>query len=191
MELRVLPGTTGILCGALLVGLLAAGPAFAEDDEEPDDTYSRTHFYAGLGGAFLLENARNDLTQPPGQSVGNAGSFGARGGLRFARYAAIEIESQGFWGFENSPGFITTANLKIFGLAGRVQPFAKAGAGMLVYYPKNGGARAAGGFRFGMGVDFFITEHIAVEAVGEYVLGQGEAQDLRYGALGLGAAYHF
>jgi len=181
------------LAAAAALLLLSFSPAQAQEEEE-DDTFYRTHFYVGLGGAFLLENARNELEQQSGTtSIGNAGALNGRAGLRFAKYAAIELQGEGFWGFSDNNGMIFTANLKVYGLTGRIQPFAIGGAGVMTYYPRDSSlsAQTGGGFRAGLGVDFNITRNIAVEVLAEYVLGQGKAQNLQYAAFGAGMLWNF
>jgi len=181
------------LAAAAALLLLFVAPVQAQDEEE-DDTFYRTHFYAGLGGAFLLENAGNDLARQSGlSSIGNAGALNGRAGIRFAKYASFELQGEGFWGFSDNNGMIFTANVKIYGLTGRLQPFAVGGAGLMTYFPKNSAldAQTGGGFRAGLGVDYNFTEHIGIEVLAEYVLGTGQAQDLQYAAFGAGLLYNF
>ena len=97
-----------------------------------------------------------------------------------------------------------TGNVRAYPLTGvipdRFQPFALIGMGYgkgevssdnAALQNEVGGSE--GGFivRFGGGLDFYITEHIALYGEGSYVLTTGDIEDTDFGTLGAGAMWRF
>jgi len=170
--------------------------------EEPAKVYGNKGFYGIIAGTYaaedfgeLKEDIREEIFDK--SDFSNTLGFNLRGGYRLHPNLATELEFEWLDEFEleNTSAaeasiegvWSLTANAKGFISTGRFQPFLIAGLG---YYdvgdtsdsgitsdlPDKGGF----GVRAGMGFDFFITDHIALDLEGTYNFGTSDIDDLRY-----------
>ena len=184
-----------------------AGSAHAR---EPD--YDRTGPYLGVGAAFAwddFDNLIGDLD--PDMAYG----FDAWGGYRFLSFLAAELQIEYLKGFDaqrefwlditNPPILFSrrkvdgeavtfTGNLKAHLPLGRFQPFILAGVGLgyvefdVAGRDFNDTALAA---RFGGGLDFYLTDALALQVSSSYVLQTGDLDGFDYVSLIAGLQYRF
>ena len=188
----------GRLCGVLLV-LLAASTASAQQpaDEPPD--YARDGFYVQVSGIFatdLFEDEIGDALLPAGFEADIDPTFGvgARVGARFLRVLAIELDYEWLEDYDIDVGLVgggnlggasleqqtLTANLRLFAPIGRFQPYLLAGAGFqrleldlssaLPVTVTGDGTDTVFAGRVGLGFDVYLTENLALSAEGLVVL---------------------
>jgi opacity protein-like surface antigen len=126
--------------------------------------------------------------------------FDAWGGYRFHPNFAGELELEYVDRVNNGAlaldtNLLTfTGNLKAYLATGRVQPFALVGIGATRVGLAAGGGSAsesAFGARFGGGLDFYVTEQIALQARASYVLATGDLDGFDYISLVMGAQFRF
>jgi opacity protein-like surface antigen len=201
--------TTGTITTRSLAGicacLLLAAPALAEDgkqSEGPD--YGRDGFYLGANviGASYINIGDRDQSPDADETAG----FNIYGGYRFNEGIAFEV--QGEWlaksdvDVNNTSSDIETwaitGNVKYFILPDRFQPYLLMGMGGMHADFKDDFDAGLGGsdgdfiFRFGGGLDFYITEAIVASLGADYVLPAGsDLEDLDYVSYGAGIQYRF
>lgn len=182
----------------LLIVLVVAAAA-----SRADGPFSRPGGYAsaGIGGAF--ETFHGDF-DPLNQDVSNAFIVGGRLGSRANRFlafdASVDYTVKGFELSEDASRSVDArtllgfANMRLFPIGGRIQPFALAGAGVLwadlACSDSSGGTHcAAAGFgtselafagRVGGGLDVYLTRHLAVSGELAYVMPTGALADMRF-----------
>jgi opacity protein-like surface antigen len=216
--LRLVPFLSGVVA---LWWVLAPGAAFAQEEAEEKDDFGRTGFYIGVGGALtkLMEakgTLQDELSSLGSLDIDVKSSFGinARGGYRFHRHLAAEIEAGWHSPFDIDFAFgesgvataevmplVFTANMKGYLFKDRFQPYAVVGLGVMTARLKVkdiGGFDVSGsdwstGFaaRFGGGVDLYVTEHFVLNAEIRYVLPTGATEGLDMISLGWGLQYRF
>ena len=147
-------------------------------------------------GSDIVFRPVHDLHQrPPEGLLVQGGILNVRAGYRMFRYAAFEVEGE--WirkfggGLENP--YIITANLRFyypFGPEDRIQPYAVGGVG--VFVPNvNGKNEVTGGYRAGIGVDFYLTENWSIGPAAEWVSTTSEDPALQYISVQFGVQYMF
>jgi opacity protein-like surface antigen len=201
--------------------MLAPGAALAQEDAEEKDPFGRTGFYIGVGGALtnLMEakgTLQDELSSLGSLDIDVKSSFGinARGGYRFHRHFAAELEAGWHSPFDIDFAYGTTgvakaevmplvftANMKGYLFKDRFQPYAIVGLGVMTARLKvkdTGNFNVSGsdwstGFaaRFGGGVDLYVTKHIVLNAEIRYVLPTGATEGLDMISLGWGLQYRF
>ena len=179
---------------SLLIGITWTGAAVAE----PRD---HSGFYLGIGPGFGFEN----FDVPGGIDIDAAFGFDAWGGYKFNEWIATELQLEYLNGFDidvaNIDGQAVTfgANVKLFPFAfvltDRIQPFLMAGPGFTWLQLDVGPLGTADdlGFsaRFGGGIDFYITDNVALQASSSYVLTTGDLDGADYISLVTGIQYKF
>ena len=204
---------------AFVVILLSVPAAVAQDDQSSSEQdFSSPAFYIGLGGATGIDMAAEDELNSLLEELGYAGAkmdiksaigFNAKIGARAGPHVATEVQ------FEYLPEFdwkvpvgdtsitalqtsmlAVTANLKLFLLTGRIQPFALIGVGgtfAKLSSPILPGSQSFSGYalRGGGGVNVYLTEHIAVSADVSYLFPAGDTRHLDYLSIGWGLQYKF
>ena len=207
---------TGLLGFRIAVLALAASPASGQEEEpsgasEPVN-YARSGIYVGLGGVYAVEQFASPI------EGGNSLGWTPWLGYRFHPRGAIETQIEAIIGFEfddprvsgefaNELGpTIWTVNGKFFFLTERVQPYAVVGMGLLLpglnnpYFrtpadgvPGSSTIDTAFTMKFGGGVDYYLTENlaIAVNAVYTMPIGSGLASKIPYVSIGWGLQYYF
>ncbi len=166
------------LCAWIFL-IALAGPTQAT---EPD--YAATGPYLGVGAAFAWDNFDEVGNWAPDMAFG----FDAWGGYRFLSFLAAELQIEYLNGFdiELAPGFelegqaVTfTGNLKAYLPLGRFQPFFLAGVGL-------------GYVEFEVfGIEFYLTDALALQLSSSYVLQTGDLDGLDYVSLIAGLQYRF
>jgi opacity protein-like surface antigen len=171
-----------------------AGPTQAT---EPD--YAATGPYLGVGAAFAWDNFENLGSLDPDMAFG----FDAWGGYRFLSFLAGELQIEYLNGFDTklTPTFelefqaVTfTGNLKAYLPLGRFQPFVLAGVGLSYVefeVASIDGSDTAFAARFGGGIDFYLTDALALQLSSSYVLQTGDLDGLDYVSLIAGLQYRF
>ena len=184
--------------GAATAALILTFGAGASAEEGPKVDYNRLGGYFELAGVYSWANYRdNDLNGSP------QGGVSVRTGNRFHRYVAIEFQYEflnkrrisaenelamqqlGVWQ-TNAYTHQITFNARSYPWSnkedgffhelvdGRVQPYGLLGIGAGIWdTPEGDGV----GFvtRFGLGLDVYVTEHIALTLEGTYALSAGGA----------------
>jgi opacity protein-like surface antigen len=187
---------------AAQASLLVGTPrAHAED-------YVREGWYAGARGVYAVENFDVDGT------VDNDFGFNLFAGYRMFRGLASDFEFEYIDAFpvRGDPAgpnydvrtFDLAWNFRVYPLAWafepgsvfqRVQPYLSAGPSLqwaqLQRLP--GGDRDEGNFagRLGGGIDFLLTENVALTADAIYTIGTGDVSDFPYLSIGWGLLYRF
>ncbi len=165
----------------------------------------RTGAYVGGGVLYAVE----DLDDA-GVGFGDSWGFDARGGYRVHRNIAVEGQLQYFDEFGagvSTPfgradldlqGLAVTANAKGYPLTGRIQPYSLLGIGFSWFEAT---ARLRGltatdssvdfVFRGGGGIDFYLTDHVVLNAEATYLLVTGDFDNGGVIPIVLGVHYRF
>lgn len=170
----------------------AAAPAPPTEAEDAPEGY----WYIGAGALYSIENFNCEAD--------NAWGYNIRAGRRINPMFAVEAEwehpasqfddSTRVDGFGQPGKDVTaweiTANGKFYPIRGSVQPYALVGGG---YYQADLPHDQNGGFvaRFGLGVDYLITDNIGVDAEVGYLLGTGDVSNFDQVPISVGAFYNF
>lgn len=200
MIFRLIAKTTTVTIGACL---LLAAPAFSEEESE----FARNGFYLGanvIGGSYTrLESIDDDLEADP------APGFGLYGGYRLSPAVALEGQYQLLtktdFDLEDGSGsssevdlWTFTGNVKIFLWPERFQPYALIGLGAMradfddLADLDVGGSETGFTFRFGAGLDFYITKHVVAQLGLSYLLpADTDLEKLDYVSYGGGVQYRF
>ena len=189
---------------ALISSLAFLSPAFAQDPS----IYNRSGVYGGIGGLYAIEDFDNTGTL----KFENAPGFNFRLGYRFHPNIAVEAMGERVDAFDlDLPGsgfsgsgkgeintWTGTLNGKFFALTERFQPYGLLGIGAM---QAEGKASGPGGsaevdetdlaFRYGAGMDSYITENWVFNLEMSYVRPTGDVDDLNYYSLGGGIQYRF
>jgi opacity protein-like surface antigen len=186
--------------------------ALASPTQATEPDYAATGPYLGVGAAFAWDNFDNIGRLDPDMAYG----FNAWGGYRFLSYLAAELQIEYVNGFDDqaeiwirdifpSPLLLDrsdaegeavtfTGNLKAYLPLGRFQPFVLAGVG-LGYVEFDLGRRKSSdtdfAARFGGGIDFYVTEALALQISSSYVLQTGDLNGFDYVSLIAGLQYRF
>ena len=162
-------------------------------DIDASESFVRQAPYLGISGVGAIEEVGSTLRAQV--NAKNGGGVSVRGGYRMFRYASIEVEGE--WIRELGKGlqnpYIITANLRFYyplGPQDRIQPYAMGGIGVSV--PNvNGKNEVTGGWRAGLGGDFYIDEHWSIGSSAEWVSTTNLDPALNYISLQLGVQYLF
>jgi opacity protein-like surface antigen len=180
-----------IALSALLV-FAGAAPALAEEDE-----LSRDGLYLG----FLVPIA----FQTEG-GVDNTPGVSARGGYRFLRHFAGEVQFEWFpsrdiaRGGSNIADLETTtftANARGFLLTGRIQPYLQTGIGLMHINlddkTRSGLSETSTDFlaRFGGGVEIYVDTDFILALEANYMLPTGGSSDWDHVLVSAGVQYRF
>ncbi len=202
--------------------LLIAPPTLAQmerGEASSEYDFGSSGFYVWLGGATGIDMAAEEEAtrlaaaagMPAGSKIDIKNAFGFNGkiGVRASPHWATEAQFEYLPSFDwvVSAGTATvtaaqvrmitlTANIKLFMLTGRIQPFALLGAGGVfseITSPIATGSGSASGLavRGGGGVDIYLAEHIAASADVSYVFPAGDTRHLDYLSIGWGLQYKF
>lgn len=151
---------------AAATAALASSPARA--DSAPDDSYSRSHFYIGFGGAGVAVLDQSG----PHTFLQHGGGFDLFLGGRLGKWTALELNWQPSF-HENQKDIFgnniptigldaITLDVKIFFLHGFVQPYFTAGVGAyLLGDPFRPNAEGPG-YQIGGGIDFWLGHHVTL-----------------------------
>jgi opacity protein-like surface antigen len=155
--------------------------------------------YLGIGVGFGFQNW--DI--PDSVDVDPGYGFDAWGGYKFNKWVATELQLEYLNGFEVDPFGIKFqsvtfgGNLKVFPLAfvlaDRIQPFVMAGPGFtwLDLIDASDVNELDFSARFGGGIDFYVTDNVALQVSSSYVLTTGDIDGSDYISLVAGVQYKF
>lgn len=194
MKLRGLSSIVAIFF--LVAGISWGGTALAE---KPDPSGP----YLGIGVGFGF----NNFEDTGGLNIDPAYGFDAWGGYKFNEWVAAELQLEYLNGFDTSGFFVDVkaqvvtfgGNLKVFPLASvlsrRIQPFLLAGPGFTwIGLDANLLGQADEldfSARFGGGIDFYVTDNVALQLSSSYVLTTGSIDGADYISLVAGVQYKF
>ena len=200
---RFFHAASWLLGAALCLAFASQASAQQDEREESDGLFAREGIYVGLGGLFALENFDRDAAiggDALDIGAGDAGGFELRGGYRMHPNFAGEVLFQWYSGFsvndrvsgenDHFDGWSLTANAKGYPLLGRIQPYAVAGIGALVFNEKRGNDH---GFvaRMGGGIDVFISDTVVVDLEIVYVFPAGPLDDYQFTTFAAGIQYRY
>ncbi|GJL65634.1 MAG: hypothetical protein NPIRA05_06050 [Nitrospirales bacterium] len=185
---------------SLCVMGLSTSMAFAEESSE----FARNGFYIGAGGIYAIEN----FSRTGALSFDDSLGFNLRVGYRLHPHIAIEAEGERTMGFDakqfkgDVETWTATLNSKFFALTGRIQPYGLLGVGamnattdgFLVFVNSNGSTsrnETDVAFRYGGGVDFYLTKNWVIDIEGAYVDPRGDINSINYISVGGGLQYRF
>ncbi len=179
---------------ALTLSFAFFSPVFAQDSS----IYSRSGVYAGIGGVYAIE----DFDFAQSSRIQNAAGFNFRLGYRFHPNMAIEAMGERVDPFDvdSFPGYelntwTGTFNGKFFALTDRVQPYGLLGIGVMQAQGKGPGFRTdtetAMAFRYGGGIDFYLTEILVFNLETSYVAPTDDVRAFNYYTLGGGIQVRF
>ncbi len=197
---------------ALLVAfVLPSTAALAQDEWEEIPQRLERSIYLQLGGVVGFENF-------DGVSGKNSGGVEVRVGLRSSQWLSIEVHYQWLSGMEpagNDTGsdWTSTLNFRVYPFTfkegqvfnleeAQLQPYLLVGAGVTSFNQNLGGCLGSTGCptsrdfgfssRWGGGIDFYVTEKIALTTEASYVWVTGTpVKNLSYTTLSFGAIYRF
>jgi opacity protein-like surface antigen len=184
---------------------LAALPVSAQEAGDASSRFARRGVFLGLGALYALENFDTDaaIEDPDNEldiTADDAGGLELRGGYRVHPNVALEMLYQFYGGFavkerttdvdDHFDGWSLTAGGKLYPFLGRVQPYALAGLGGLVFTEKQGDDS---GFlaRLGGGVDVYATDHVVFAFEIGYALPAGSIDDFQFVTFSAGIQYRF
>lgn len=179
---------------AIGFSLVLMTPAFAQ---EPTN-YSRPGVYGGIGGLYAIE----DFDFAPGANIQNSAGFNFRLGYRFHPNFSVEAMGERVDAFDadgfTDVGFNTwvgTINGKLFALTDRFQPYGLLGIGAMRAQLKGPGVNTVTDtdltFRYGTGIDSYLTENWIVNLETTYVAPTDDVRIFNYFSIGGGIQYRF
>lgn len=199
MRLRTV---TKVTIGAIGAFLLLTAPASSQEDSG----YSRSGVYLGanvIGGSYVRIDQLDD-----GLDVDEVPGFSVYGGYRANPVLALEVQFEmltkgdvdinGASKDGDLETWALTGNMKVFLWPERFQPYVLAGLGaMKIDFEDSTGVGVDQAdtdfvFRFGAGLDFYITEHIVASLGANYLFPVGsDLDDFDYVSYGGGIQYRF
>ena len=118
-------------------------------------------------------------------------------GTRLMRFLALEAQFQWTPGIKvkGAPGkldpLVYTVNVRGYLPLGRFQPYAVFGIGGMTMDFSAVKNRSAFVTKFGVGLDYYATEHVALVASWNYNLATGDLDGFSFNTLSFGAQYKF
>jgi len=189
--------TASIALAVVSTCFLIATPAISDDED-----FMRAGPYLGIAviGASHTEIEDTSRGVDADESVGFSLLGGYRIGPAFAVEAQFEmlpdvnVKAAGFAGLSDFEKWTATGNFKAFLYPGRIQPYVLMGLGaMKVKFDQPRGGNLTGfAYRFGGGVDFYVTKNVVAFAGVDYVLPAADKlKDLDHVSFGGGVQYRF
>jgi len=180
----------------LPIFLLIASPGSAQDEEE-GDIYSRKGGYVSVRGVYA-----EIIHRDPKNTTENTGGVAVILGFRTNSFAAIELnfeQLRAYAEFGPEPAnhersYAIGVNGKFFMMNGRLQPYAIAGANVLILNKTtatDAENNSDWGFRGGAGMDFYLSQTIALNVEVTYMWGVGDVWQQDYLSVGAGVMYRF
>ena len=152
--------------------------------------------YIGVSGFYALDTSSGDVDDIADT---DDGGFALRAGFRIAPPLAIELQGDYNNSWTDFDLWTLTTNFRVYplqmeafgGAVGRFQPYVIAGVGVIGGDPDSDDYQLNGAFRMGAGVNFYVTEQLAIDAGSEWTVGTGFWSDASYMKFGLGLQYNF
>jgi len=187
------------LLAALLVLFLFPAAAFAQDDEDMDDTGEESQeaqgfdrsgwqYNGGIVGSFEDFDKIPQRDDAVGIEIGAmfrlipnwSTGFGYHWSGAFERKGASDLSVH-----------LVTWDSKVHMLTGRIQPYFKLGIGWIYSDLAKNSASSSFGARFSLGIDGYITDKIGMYVDGGYIVSARGLEGLEYAVFGAGAIYRF
>jgi hypothetical protein len=163
-----------------------------------DHDYARSGPFLGAGGVYAFENFSGSAADA---NPDGSGGYFLKGGYRFNEWFALEIAFEQYLGFSEGGGGGGDTDLWLIGLNGKfypfhgiIQPYLLAGAGYTQVNPSasTGESDEDGAeFRFGGGVEVYVTRNWAFSADVGYYLPVGAPSNFGAVPLTFGVLYRF
>ncbi|HEY2774267.1 MAG TPA: porin family protein [Candidatus Binatia bacterium] len=169
--------------------------AFVTPSTAADELYGRSGPYVAGGGTYAFQEFSGSASKH--DSPDNAWGYQIKGGYRFNEWFALEIDWSHLPKFGDSTGDTEVlqldADAKFYPFHGIVQPYLLAGAGWNSVNDKRAGGddTNGAGFRFGGGLDFYITRNWGLYTEADYLLGTGSRSNYGSVPLSFGVLYRF
>ena len=195
--------------GGVLMLLGGAGTARAQEDDEVD--YHKLGMVVELGFALGLDTFDKDGLDNDGLQTGLG--VNGRFGFRVHPMLAVEAHIEQLWNFsgdrfddtcvypcERYPKSMTAVMLDgrfyptgigYDHLDWRLQPWVSYGVGALLTHDPSGADPSGFAMRFGAGVDFYLTQSLALVGEASYVLPPEPSPVSRYSYFSLGAGLQY
>lgn len=202
MKRTISPIAVMVLLSSLF---LSAAPVYSQDME-----YARPGLYLGAsaigGSAVRLDSLYDQVAFDPEIFVAPGAElyFGYRADPAVAfeveadYLPASKIDLDGLDGVTELETWTITANSKFFFMHQRIQPYGLVGLGVMHVALEDKEGFAFDGnefgfiFKFGAGIDYYITRHIVASIGADYVLpGAAGLEELDLVTFGVGAQYRF
>ena len=188
MTMRVLGLSVSIL-------LLSAASASAQSEYGGE-----VGAYVGGSIFYVLDTSKNEF-----QDAANENSIGldARLGLRLGKPLGMEMQGDWNHGFRDLDLWTIMLNFRVYYsefdavaefFPDPLQLYLVGGAGMMGGDPDpiaDDDYQITGAFRMGLGVNYYVTENIAVDVGSEWITGLGYFSDASYLKVGAGIQYNF
>ena len=192
--------------------LLLSTTAFAQNDwwsTTGEPAFNQPGLYVFIGGSVSIDmeaESKAESRSVAGSDVDEVVGFKGKIGYRPLEWWAAEVEIEYLTGIDidssNSNDaeleYLTaTLNGKLYIPFDSVEPFAVLGVGVLradLDYKSglNSDTDNAGvAIRMGSGIDFYLSDHLAMVVDAAYVLTTGNVDDLDYVSIGWGLQYKF
>jgi opacity protein-like surface antigen len=155
-------------------------------------------FYIGGGGSFAYEDFDTD------SDFDNTWGINAKAGYRFHEYIMFEFNFDYLNNFESDRVYTWMLALKGYApvYSDNVMFFAVVGGGVLLadidtklrgptISESDSDDEVDGCAKIGFGIDYFPIQNLSAGIEGNYTLGFGDVDDVRYFNFTLGVAYHF
>lgn len=175
---------------AIAVAIVTSGCAVTKTD------YSRSGFYVGASMAGSISDFDDADGADLDESDLTAG-VGIRGGYRFLDQFALEASYEVYDDFEFDTEDVSIQTFHFSGrfhpLTGRVQPYALAGVG--IFDTEVDGTvdidESEPFVRLGVGVEAYANRHFPIFVEVDRTMPTGDADDLPYWTMQIGALYRF
>lgn len=171
-------GRTLTVCMALL--LASASGAEAADEKKKQTRIRHRGPYLQLTGGIQAVSGEN----------GTDATIGGKIGVDIIRLVSLEAQ---FEGSRDARRFVATVQQRSAFLSGRFKPFVIGGLGIARVTKNDGTPQAKGvtafALRFGGGVDYWLSKHIAASVDASYVIIANGLSD--HTSVGIGLRYAF
>ena len=158
--------------------------------------HAATGFYVGAGGSYAVENFDDD-DDFENINYDNSWGINAKVGYHLHKLLDLEFNFDYLDEFEGDAGTDVEVMTYMIGLKGFF-PIASekvklsvVAAGGLMYAEAGSDDETDGCAKFGLGLDYFLIQNFSAGIEGNYTLGFGDLDEIRYFNFTLGVAYHF
>lgn len=170
--------------------------------------HAATGFYVGAGGSYAVENFDDDDDDFKDINYDNSWGINAKVGYHLHELLDLEFNYDYLNKFEvddSSTVLGTRFDVDIdvevmtymftlkgfFPIASEKVKLSVVAAGGLMYAEAGSDNEIDGCAKLGLGLDYFLIQNFSAGIEGNYTLGFGDLDDIRYFNFTLGVAYHF